>query len=210
MPANAARELEAEGIEMLEEQIAGERPLPPLHRRRAAADQPGEQNTILALGLTPKRLALRGTGNFMLDAKPGPVSSEVPEPGKLILRYNAEDLYATRAGAVEIALETPRAEDIHARLQAWNQHIDDLIDRALAEDVGDGDATTEATVDASARARATITQKAPGVISGLDVAAAVFRRLDPDARGRAPRPRGRVARGRRAGAARSRARRGRC
>jgi nicotinate-nucleotide pyrophosphorylase (carboxylating) len=59
--------------------------------------------------------------------------------------------------------------------------MDDLIDRALAEDVGSGDATTEATVDASARARATITQKAPGVISGLEVAEAVFRRLDPDA-----------------------------
>ena len=57
----------------------------------------------------------------------------------------------------------------------------DLIDRALAEDVGDGDATTEATVDASARGVATITQKAPGVISGLEVAEAVFRRLDPDA-----------------------------
>jgi len=59
--------------------------------------------------------------------------------------------------------------------------MDDLIDRALAEDVGDGDATTEATVDAAARARAVITQKADGVISGLDVAEAVFRRLDPDA-----------------------------
>ena len=57
----------------------------------------------------------------------------------------------------------------------------ELIDRALAEDVGDGDATTEATVDASARARAVITQKAEGVISGLAVAEAVFRRLDPDA-----------------------------
>jgi nicotinate-nucleotide pyrophosphorylase (carboxylating) len=57
---------------------------------------------------------------------------------------------------------------------------DELIERALAEDVGDGDATTEATVAADARARATITQKASGVISGLDVAAAVFRRLDPD------------------------------
>jgi nicotinate-nucleotide pyrophosphorylase (carboxylating) len=57
----------------------------------------------------------------------------------------------------------------------------ELIDRALAEDVGDGDVTTEATVDAAARARATITQKAPGVISGLQVAEAVFRRLDPDA-----------------------------
>jgi nicotinate-nucleotide pyrophosphorylase (carboxylating) len=57
-----------------------------------------------------------------------------------------------------------------------------LIDRALAEDVGDGDATAEATVDASARARAVITQKAPGVISGIEVAEAVFRRLDPNAR----------------------------
>jgi nicotinate-nucleotide pyrophosphorylase (carboxylating) len=57
----------------------------------------------------------------------------------------------------------------------------ELIDRALAEDVGPGDATTEATVDAAARARATIVQKAPGVISGLAVAEAVFRRLDPDA-----------------------------
>ncbi|HET8755610.1 MAG TPA: carboxylating nicotinate-nucleotide diphosphorylase [Solirubrobacteraceae bacterium] len=61
-----------------------------------------------------------------------------------------------------------------------DREISDLIDRALAEDVGDGDATTEATVDARARARATITQKAPGVVSGLDVAEAVFRRLDPD------------------------------
>src|SRR5688572_9180337 len=58
----------------------------------------------------------------------------------------------------------------------------ELIDRALAEDVGAGDATTEATVDAAARARATITQKAPGVIAGLDVAEAVFGRLDPDVR----------------------------
>ena len=59
--------------------------------------------------------------------------------------------------------------------------LGELIDRALAEDVGDGDATTEATVPAGARARATIIQKAPGVISGVDVAEAVFLRLDPDA-----------------------------
>jgi nicotinate-nucleotide pyrophosphorylase (carboxylating) len=62
-----------------------------------------------------------------------------------------------------------------------DRDVEELIDRALAEDVGAGDATTEATVDRAARARATITQKAPGVISGLDVAEAVFRRLDPDA-----------------------------
>jgi nicotinate-nucleotide pyrophosphorylase (carboxylating) len=59
--------------------------------------------------------------------------------------------------------------------------VDDVIERALSEDVGAGDATSEATVPAGLRARATITQKAPGVISGLGVAEAVFRRLDPDA-----------------------------
>jgi nicotinate-nucleotide pyrophosphorylase (carboxylating) len=58
---------------------------------------------------------------------------------------------------------------------------DELIEAALAEDVGDGDATTAATVDEAARGRATITQKARGVISGLGLAAEVFRHLDPSA-----------------------------
>jgi len=58
---------------------------------------------------------------------------------------------------------------------------DELIAAALAEDVGDGDATTAATVAEGARGRATLTQKAPGVISGLEIAAGVFHRLDPSA-----------------------------
>jgi nicotinate-nucleotide pyrophosphorylase (carboxylating) len=52
-------------------------------------------------------------------------------------------------------------------------------ERALKEDVGDGDITTTATVPAEARARALITQKAPGVIFGLEVAEETFRALDP-------------------------------
>jgi nicotinate-nucleotide pyrophosphorylase (carboxylating) len=59
---------------------------------------------------------------------------------------------------------------------------EELIERALAEDVGDGDATTAATVDAAALARATIVQKAPGVISGLAIAEGVFASLDAAAR----------------------------
>jgi nicotinate-nucleotide pyrophosphorylase (carboxylating) len=53
-----------------------------------------------------------------------------------------------------------------------------LVARALAEDVGAGDVTTEATVPAEARARARIVQKAPGVIFGLDAAETTFRALD--------------------------------
>jgi nicotinate-nucleotide pyrophosphorylase (carboxylating) len=57
--------------------------------------------------------------------------------------------------------------------------MDELIQRALAEDLGSGDRTTEAVVPADARARARIEQKQPGVIAGLDVARAVFERVEP-------------------------------
>jgi nicotinate-nucleotide pyrophosphorylase (carboxylating) len=57
-----------------------------------------------------------------------------------------------------------------------------LARRALREDVGEADVTTVATVAADARARALITQKAPGAIFGLDVAETCFALLDPDVR----------------------------
>jgi nicotinate-nucleotide pyrophosphorylase (carboxylating) len=60
--------------------------------------------------------------------------------------------------------------------------VSEIVARALAEDVGSGDVTTAATVSPDARARAVITQKAPGVVFGLDVAEQVFRALDPDVR----------------------------
>jgi nicotinate-nucleotide pyrophosphorylase (carboxylating) len=58
--------------------------------------------------------------------------------------------------------------------------VEEAIDRALAEDVGPGDLTTGAVVPEGARARGRIEQRAPGVIAGLRVAEAVFRRMDPD------------------------------
>jgi nicotinate-nucleotide pyrophosphorylase (carboxylating) len=51
----------------------------------------------------------------------------------------------------------------------------ELVARALLEDLGAGDVTAEAVVPEGASARATITQKEPGVLFGLDVAAEVFR-----------------------------------
>ena len=56
----------------------------------------------------------------------------------------------------------------------------DTVACALAEDLGTGDVTSAATVDENARARAEITQKAPGVLFGLDAAEEAFRQLDPD------------------------------
>jgi nicotinate-nucleotide pyrophosphorylase (carboxylating) len=60
--------------------------------------------------------------------------------------------------------------------------MQELIDRALAEDIGSGDVTSLATVPEDALARARIEQKAPGVIAGLNAAESVFRRLDPGLR----------------------------
>jgi len=57
-----------------------------------------------------------------------------------------------------------------------------LVARALAEDLGSGDRGQARHVAADARARATIRQKAPGVIYGLAAAEAVFTTLDADAR----------------------------
>ena len=57
--------------------------------------------------------------------------------------------------------------------------LDALARAALEEDLGSGDVTSLATVPENARGRATITQKAPGVVFGLDAAQAVFRSLDP-------------------------------
>src|SRR5918999_48570 len=58
----------------------------------------------------------------------------------------------------------------------------DVIDRALREDLGDGDLTTAAVVSEEARARARIEQKAPGMPAGLRVAEKVFERVDPELR----------------------------
>jgi nicotinate-nucleotide pyrophosphorylase (carboxylating) len=60
--------------------------------------------------------------------------------------------------------------------------LEPLVRRALAEDVGSGDLTTQATVPAGARARARITQKQPGVLYGLDAAELAFALLDSGAR----------------------------
>ncbi len=59
-----------------------------------------------------------------------------------------------------------------------NPDIVDLVDRALAEDIGAGDATTNSIIPADAMMRGTIVAKQHGVIAGLDIVGIVFSRLD--------------------------------
>jgi nicotinate-nucleotide pyrophosphorylase (carboxylating) len=55
----------------------------------------------------------------------------------------------------------------------------ELVRRALAEDFGWGDVTTEGVIDSDQKARAVILAKSRCVIAGLDVAAEAFRQMDP-------------------------------
>jgi nicotinate-nucleotide pyrophosphorylase (carboxylating) len=55
----------------------------------------------------------------------------------------------------------------------------EVVRRALAEDLGWGDVTTEAIVPPELRAKGVILAKSPCVLAGLDVAAEVFLQLDP-------------------------------
>ncbi len=56
--------------------------------------------------------------------------------------------------------------------------IERVVSAALAEDVGAGDATTRALVPEDARCRAELLLEEPGVVCGVEIAAAVFHALD--------------------------------
>jgi len=58
--------------------------------------------------------------------------------------------------------------------------IERIVRTALEEDIGLGDVTTEVTVDPETIARAELVAKEDFCLAGIDVAAAVFRTLDPE------------------------------
>jgi nicotinate-nucleotide pyrophosphorylase (carboxylating) len=57
--------------------------------------------------------------------------------------------------------------------------MDEMIERALAEDIGTGDITTLSTIPADRQTAAVLIAKETGVICGLPVFARVYERLDP-------------------------------
>jgi nicotinate-nucleotide pyrophosphorylase (carboxylating) len=64
------------------------------------------------------------------------------------------------------------------------EHYRDIVRRALEEDLGAGDVTTDATVAADRRACGVFLVKADCVLAGLDVAIEAFRQLDPNVEAR--------------------------
>jgi len=59
------------------------------------------------------------------------------------------------------------------------EQIDKIIELALAEDLGQGDLTSEILIPPDLLAKASMLVKEEGIIAGLEVAAKVFQRVDP-------------------------------
>jgi nicotinate-nucleotide pyrophosphorylase (carboxylating) len=59
-------------------------------------------------------------------------------------------------------------------------NIEDVINNALAEDIGEGDHTTLSTVPVDAVKNARMIAKQTGIICGTEIAAKVFRTIEPD------------------------------
>lgn len=62
------------------------------------------------------------------------------------------------------------------------EYIHKFIDDALTEDIGDGDHSTLSTIPADQTSRARLIIKDDGVVAGLELAAIIFKKLDPDVR----------------------------
>ena len=57
--------------------------------------------------------------------------------------------------------------------------LEDLIERALDEDLADGDITTDPLIPTHTRGKAGFMIKAPGILAGIDIARLVFVKIDP-------------------------------
>ncbi|MBK8808155.1 MAG: carboxylating nicotinate-nucleotide diphosphorylase [Bacteroidales bacterium] len=60
-----------------------------------------------------------------------------------------------------------------------SKYLEKIIDLALNEDIGDGDHTTLSTIPENTQGKARLLVKQQGILCGVEVAKAVFKRFDP-------------------------------
>jgi len=65
-------------------------------------------------------------------------------------------------------------------MRPLDKQTEQLIEQALAEDLGRGDITTETLIPSDQQSKAIILAKAEGVIAGTEVAQQVFQKVDPE------------------------------
>lgn len=65
-------------------------------------------------------------------------------------------------------------------MKTKDELIDELLELAFAEDIGDGDHTTLSTIPEDATGRSRLLIKEEGVLSGVDIAVRTLKKLDPE------------------------------
>jgi len=65
-------------------------------------------------------------------------------------------------------------------MKTKEQLIDELIDLAFAEDIGDGDHTTLCCIPDTAMGKSRLLIKESGILAGVEIARKIFHRFDPD------------------------------
>lgn len=68
------------------------------------------------------------------------------------------------------------------KMKTKEELIDQLLELAFAEDLGDGDHTTLSTIPADAMGRSRLLIKEKGILAGVEVALKVFEKVDPSIR----------------------------
>ena len=63
----------------------------------------------------------------------------------------------------------------------YEEQLERLITNALAEDIGDGDHSTLASIPADAKGKAVLKIKEEGILAGMEVARRIFMHMEPDA-----------------------------
>jgi nicotinate-nucleotide pyrophosphorylase (carboxylating) len=66
------------------------------------------------------------------------------------------------------------------KMSSSKLQVEEIIDRALAEDLGKGDVTTEALIAGDQQGTGSIVAKQEGILAGIEVAKQVFHRVDPE------------------------------
>jgi hypothetical protein len=78
----------------------------------------GHQSGLVAIAVTAQRLVVHGTGGIRLEV-PRAAEVTLPAPGELRIAYDAAAAHHNRTGEIELQLQTPQAQALHATLSEW-------------------------------------------------------------------------------------------
>jgi len=78
-----------------------------------------------------------------------------------------------------VGTESELNTTMQIKLPSYEEQVDRIIDLALAEDISQGDITSETLIPPELETKAALIAKEEGIVAGLDAASRVFHKVDP-------------------------------